>query len=356
MPGGRRARRSRRTARAESRRRGAAVVFGDSSAGHRGPLGPRGPFPRGAHARLRRSAARARRAARPARRGAWPGSPRSSSIEGPPGIGKTALVSSTSSATPAWRPGADRAAGQRRGDRDPAGLRRGRPARPLGRGRPVPVSLGPGRSRRGGARRCGRGRHPAAGAARRAGVRGAGGRRGRRRALGRPAVAARRWSSRCAGWSPTPSSSCWPCATTDVPELPESLRRLVTGTGRQRAAAARARRARTSATSRRRWAWASFPAARRERLRSGTRGQPAVRPGAARGVPARTSGGRGSSRCRRRARSGCWSSDRYDACGADTRRLVDAAAVLGPHCPLPLAAALGRGRATARGGRRGRRP
>jgi DNA-binding CsgD family transcriptional regulator len=32
---------------------------------------------------------------------------------------------------------------------------------------------------------------------------------------------------------------------------------------------------------------------------------------------------------------------RYDACGPDTRRLVDAAAVLGPHCPLPLAAALG---------------
>ena len=32
---------------------------------------------------------------------------------------------------------------------------------------------------------------------------------------------------------------------------------------------------------------------------------------------------------------------RYDACGPDTRRLVDAAAVLGPHCPLTLAAALG---------------
>jgi DNA-binding CsgD family transcriptional regulator/tetratricopeptide (TPR) repeat protein len=31
---------------------------------------------------------------------------------------------------------------------------------------------------------------------------------------------------------------------------------------------------------------------------------------------------------------------RYDGCSADTRRLVDAAAVLGPHCPLPLAAAL----------------
>jgi DNA-binding CsgD family transcriptional regulator/tetratricopeptide (TPR) repeat protein len=32
---------------------------------------------------------------------------------------------------------------------------------------------------------------------------------------------------------------------------------------------------------------------------------------------------------------------RYDACGPDTRRLVDAAAVLGPRCPLPLAGALG---------------
>ncbi|WP_214370551.1 ATP-binding protein [Pseudonocardia sp. H11422] len=33
--------------------------------------------------------------------------------------------------------------------------------------------------------------------------------------------------------------------------------------------------------------------------------------------------------------------DRYAACGPDTRRLVDAAAVLGPHCPLPLATSLG---------------
>ncbi|HEY0400768.1 MAG TPA: AAA family ATPase [Blastococcus sp.] len=32
---------------------------------------------------------------------------------------------------------------------------------------------------------------------------------------------------------------------------------------------------------------------------------------------------------------------RYDASGADTRRLVDAAAVLGPRCPLPLASVLG---------------
>jgi DNA-binding CsgD family transcriptional regulator len=32
--------------------------------------------------------------------------------------------------------------------------------------------------------------------------------------------------------------------------------------------------------------------------------------------------------------------DRYAACPADARRLVDAAAVLGPHCPLPVAAAL----------------
>jgi DNA-binding CsgD family transcriptional regulator len=33
--------------------------------------------------------------------------------------------------------------------------------------------------------------------------------------------------------------------------------------------------------------------------------------------------------------------DRYAACPEDARRLVDAAAVLGPHCPLPVAAALG---------------
>lgn len=32
---------------------------------------------------------------------------------------------------------------------------------------------------------------------------------------------------------------------------------------------------------------------------------------------------------------------RYESCDTDTRRLVDAAAVLGPHCPLPLAAMLG---------------
>ena len=32
--------------------------------------------------------------------------------------------------------------------------------------------------------------------------------------------------------------------------------------------------------------------------------------------------------------------DRYATCAEPTRRLIDAAAVLGPHCPLPMAAAL----------------
>ena len=38
--------------------------------------------------------------------------------------------------------------------------------------------------------------------------------------------------------------------------------------------------------------------------------------------------------------------DRYAACAAATRRLIDAAAVLGPHCPLPLGGRAGRGRAS----------
>ena len=39
--------------------------------------------------------------------------------------------------------------------------------------------------------------------------------------------------------------------------------------------------------------------------------------------------------------------DRYASCAPPTRRLIDAAAVLGPHCPLPLAAVAGRGRRDA---------
>jgi DNA-binding CsgD family transcriptional regulator len=127
--------------------------------------------------------------------------------------------------------------------------------------------------------------------------------------------------------------------TDDVPELPESLRRLVNG---ERGSVVRlpgldGRQLGDLASE---LGLGTLPNGAAERLREGTQGSPLYAralleefpPGdwepANRPLP--------SPRAFRRLVE-----RRYDTCRADTRRLVDAAAVLGPRCPLPLAAALG---------------
>jgi DNA-binding CsgD family transcriptional regulator len=124
----------------------------------------------------------------------------------------------------------------------------------------------------------------------------------------------------------------------DVVELPESLRRIVTGT-----AGSVLRLPGLDSTGLHDLAeemgLGDLTGSAAERLLSGTRGNPLY----ARAVleeftPAEWQAGDGplpSPRSFRRLVE-----RRYDACGADTRRLVDAAVVLGQHCPLPLATAL----------------
>ena len=125
----------------------------------------------------------------------------------------------------------------------------------------------------------------------------------------------------------------------DVPELPESLRRLVTG---ERGSVVRVRgldeRELTDLATE--LGLDTLPSGAAARLREGTQGSPlyaralleefppAEWEPAERPLP--------SPRAFRRLVE-----RRYDACQADTRRLVDAAAVLGARCPLPLTAALG---------------
>lgn len=125
----------------------------------------------------------------------------------------------------------------------------------------------------------------------------------------------------------------------DVPDLPESVRRLVTG---ERGSVLRlpGLDVRELSDLAAEMGLGSLPGAAAERLVQGTRGsplyaralleefppdewEPAERP-----LPAPRSFRRLVER-------------RYDACGADTQRLVDAAAVLGIRCALPLAATLG---------------
>jgi DNA-binding CsgD family transcriptional regulator len=126
---------------------------------------------------------------------------------------------------------------------------------------------------------------------------------------------------------------------TEVPELPESLRRIVTG------AAGSVLRLhgldqQDLCDLAEGLGLGELPSGAAERLRSGTQGNPLYARALLEEFPPEEwdPGDRPlpSPRSFRRLVE-----RRYDACGADTRRLVDAAAVLGPHCPLTLAAALG---------------
>ncbi len=127
--------------------------------------------------------------------------------------------------------------------------------------------------------------------------------------------------------------------TADVPELPESVHRLVTG---ERGSVVRVPGLdeRELADLAAEMGLGNLPPGAAERLRTGTRGsplyaralldefppdewEPAERP-----LPSPRSFRRLVER-------------RYDACTAGTQRLVDAAAVLGPRCLLPLAVTLG---------------
>ena len=222
------------------------------------------------------------------------GSPQVVQIQGPPGIGKTALLDHFLA-----DPGAGRAA---RSSCGPA-ARRPRPCWPTASSTSSPVGGRPGRRRPARARR--RLRNRAVGCPVTVGTRllellggleadVAGRPRRRRRRTGptsrrsgadlRAAPARRRPGPR----------RCSPCATTASPELPESLRRLVTGAAGQRAAAARARRARSLARPRRGdGPRRRSPSGAAARLRVRHAGKPAARPGAARGVPAAPNGSRG---------------------------------------------------------------
>jgi DNA-binding CsgD family transcriptional regulator len=124
----------------------------------------------------------------------------------------------------------------------------------------------------------------------------------------------------------------------DVPELPESLRRIVSGPAGSvlRLSGLDSQGLCDLAE---RMGLGALPGSAAERLRSGTHGNPLY----ARAVleefaPDEWQPGDSplpSPRSFRRLVQ-----RRYEECGADTRRLVDAAVVLGPRSPLPLAAAL----------------
>ena len=156
----------------------------------------------------------------------------------------------------------------------------------------------------------------------------------------------RRSSSRCAGSSPTPSSSLLAVRDADVPELPESLRRIVTGPSGQRAAVARARRGGPPRPRRGDWGWASSRAAPRNGSAYGTQGSPLYARAVLEEFPPDewepADSPLPSPRSFRRLVE-----RRYDACGADTRRLVDAAAVLGPALPPAARGGARRGRRSA---------
>jgi DNA-binding CsgD family transcriptional regulator len=124
----------------------------------------------------------------------------------------------------------------------------------------------------------------------------------------------------------------------DVPELPESLHRIVTGPAGSVLRLSGLDSQGLCDLAERMGVGALHGSAA-ERLRSGTHGNPLY----ARAVleefaPDEWQPGDSplpSPRSFRRLVE-----RRYEACGADTRRLVDAAVVLGSRCPLPLAAAL----------------
>jgi DNA-binding CsgD family transcriptional regulator len=124
-----------------------------------------------------------------------------------------------------------------------------------------------------------------------------------------------------------------------VPELPDSLRRLVDGPG---GSALRLRGLDDDDLTDLavQMGVPALPGDAVRRLRDGTRGNPLYARAVLEEIPAVDWGPEDlplpSPRVFRRLVR-----QRYDACGADTRRLVDAVAVLGVRCPVPLAAALG---------------
>jgi DNA-binding CsgD family transcriptional regulator len=122
-------------------------------------------------------------------------------------------------------------------------------------------------------------------------------------------------------------------------ELPESLRRVVTGTGGS-ALRLRGLDEQDLCDLAEDMGLGTLASGAAQRLRYGTQGNPLYARALLEEFPAEDwdPGDRPlpSPRSFRRLVE-----RRYDACAADTRRLVDAAAVLGPRCPLPLAAALG---------------
>ena len=261
---------------------------------------------------------------------------RSCRSRGRPGSGRP-RCSSISSGDPGT-PGRPSWSGQRRGDRGAARLRGRRAARALGRpgrGHSAPGSHGSDPDPVG--------RHPFAGASRPAGSRIRGRARRRRRPLGgspvaagadlraaparrRPACSpslarARRRARRicpraCAGWSAGTRAACCGCVGST---------------------------SRTCTTWPRAWAFERFGSHAARRLRYGTQGNPLHARALLEEFPPSRVGRRTADddrplpppRSFRRLVQ-----DRYAACSAAAQRLVDAAAVLGPHCPLPLAAAL----------------
>ena len=126
---------------------------------------------------------------------------------------------------------------------------------------------------------------------------------------------------------------------TEVPDLPDSLRRIVTGAGGTELRL-RGLGEQDLCHLAGEMGLGELSSAAAERLRDGTHGNPLYARALLEEVP-RAEWDRGdrplpSPRSFRRLIG-----RRHDACGAETQRLVDAAAVLGPQCELPLAARLG---------------
>ena len=140
------------------------------------------------------------------------------------------------------------------------------------------------------------------------------------------------WCSRCGGWSPTRSSSCWPRAKTHVAELPESLRRLVRGrAGSQLRLRGLDEEDLTDLAEL--MGVRRFPAQAARRLRSGTQGNPLHARALLEEFPPQEWGGDQQPLPSPRSFRLVVAS-RYAACTADTRNLVDGASVLGTraHC------------------------
>jgi DNA-binding CsgD family transcriptional regulator len=124
-----------------------------------------------------------------------------------------------------------------------------------------------------------------------------------------------------------------------VPELPESLRRLVSGRGGS-VLRLRGLDEEDLTDLAERMGLGSFTTQAAQRLRYGSQGNPLHARALLEEFPP-TEWGAGDHPLPSPRSFRLLVQDRYAACTDDTRRLVDAAAVLGNRCPLPLAAALG---------------